>query len=153
MTRHRGYVEIDHGHRDLCGERRAKKLTSEEHLAMRKEASLSLLDNVFDWCRKRKEKYLPKDPLFLAIQYALNHEAALRVYCTDGRLAIDNNETERMLRLAAIGRRNGMFFGSAKRQGLNEFDYLVDLLDRLSDPSSEAELFEMRPDRRTPQKL
>jgi len=90
---------------------------------------------------------LPKDPLFLATQYALNHETALRVYCTDGRLAIDNNETERMLRLAAIGRKNWLFFGSAtggktgcilytilgsaRRHGLNEYEYLVDLLDLL----------------------
>jgi len=87
-------------------ERRAKKLTNEERQAMRKEEALPQLNNVFAWCRQHKEKYLPKDPLYLAMQYALNHEAALHVYCTDGRLAIDNNETERMLRLAAIGRKN-----------------------------------------------
>ena len=127
---------------------------------------MPLLDKVFDWCRQHKDKYLPKDPLFLACQYALNHEAALRVYCTDGRLAIDNNETERMLRLAAIGRKNWLFFGSAnggktgcilytilgsaRRHGLNEYEYLVDLLDRLSDLPSEAELFELLPDRWKP---
>ena len=144
-------------------ERRAKKLTSEKRLVIRQKESLPLLNKVFDWCRLHKDKYLPKDPLFLACQYALNHEAALRVYCTDGRLAIDNNETERMLRLAAIGRKNWLFFGSAnggktgcilytilgsaRRHGLNEYEYLVDLLDRLSDLTSEAELFELLPDR------
>jgi len=150
--------------RSLYGvERRAKKRTPDERMIMRQLESLTLLDQIFDWCRENKEKYLPKDPLFLAIQYLLNHEAALRVYCTDARLAIDNNETERMLRLAAIGRKNWMFFGndrggktgcilytilgSARRHGLNEFEYLFDLLDRLSDLSSEAELFHMLPDR------
>ena len=143
-------------------ERRAKKLTPDERLVMRQSESVAIMDQVFDWCRENKEKYLPKDPLFLAIQYLLNHEAALRVYCTDGRLAIDNNETERMLRLAAIGRKNWMFFGSdrggktgcilytilgsAQRHGINEYEYLVDLLDRLSDLSSNAELVELLPD-------
>jgi hypothetical protein len=42
--------------------------------------------------------------------------------------------------------------GSARRHGLNEFDYLVDLLDRLSDLPAEAELFNMLPDRWTPRK-
>lgn len=147
-------------------ERRAKKLTSDKRLIMRQQESLPLLNQVFDWCRENKENYLPKDPLFLACQYALNHEAALRVYTTDGRLAIDNNETERMLRLAAIGRKNRLFFGSAnggktgcilftilgsaRRHGLNEFEYLVDLLDRLSDLPRQAELFNLLPNRWTP---
>ena len=39
-----------------------------------------------------------------AIQYALNQEVALRCYCEDDRLEIDNNAAERMLRLIAIGR-------------------------------------------------
>jgi len=43
-------------------ERRAKKLTNEERLAMRKEESRPQLDKVFDWCRQHKEKYLPKAP-------------------------------------------------------------------------------------------
>ena len=146
--------------------RRAKELSSEERLAMRQNDSLPLLDNVFDWCRQHKDQYLPKDPLYLACQYALNHENALRVYATDGKLAIDNNETERMLRLAAIGRKNWLFFGSAnggktgcilytilgsaRRHGLNEFEYLVDLLERLSDLNSEDELVDLLPDRWKP---
>ena len=144
-------------------ERRAKKSTPDERWIMRQEESIPLMNKVFDWCRENKDKYLPKDPLYLAIQYLLNHEAALRVYCTDGRLVIDNNETERMLRLAAIGRKNWMFFGSerggktgcilytilasARRHGLNEFEYLFDILERLSDLSSEADILNMLPDR------
>ena len=36
---------------------------------------------------------------------------------------------------------------SARRHGINEYDDLVDLLDRRSDLHSEAELFELLPDR------
>ncbi len=34
-----------------------------------------------------------------AIRYALNQESVPRVFCTDGRLPIDNNPAERILRL------------------------------------------------------
>ena len=57
---------------------------------------------------------------------------------------------------SAIGGKTGCILdtilGSARRHGLNEFEYLVNLLDRLSDLSSQAELFNMLPDRWTPQK-
>ena len=42
----------------------------------------------------------------LAVEYLLNHEGALRAFCTDGRLEIDNNASERMLRQWAVGRKN-----------------------------------------------
>ena len=47
-----------------------------------------------------------------ACAYALSNEAALRRYCTDGRLAIDNNVSERTLREFVVGRKNWLFFGS-----------------------------------------
>ena len=62
---------------------------------------------------------------------------------------IDNNVSERALREYVIGRKNWLFFGSpeagkksavvmsvlssARRHKLNEYDYLVDVLYRLSD--------------------
>jgi len=117
----------------------------------RQSNSLPILDALFDLCRKCKNDplILPKSPLGQAVAYALNNEAALRVYCTDGRLNIDNNISERTLREFVIGRKNWLFFGSpeaakksatvmsvlssARRHGLNEWDYLVDVLYRLSD--------------------
>lgn len=88
------------------------------------------------------------------------------IYCTDGRLEIDNNGCERILRLPVIGRKNWMFYGSeaggrtgalwhsfmgsAIRHGLNEYEYILDVLDRLSDLPSQAEMFELLPDRWKP---
>ncbi|MCL2304566.1 MAG: transposase [Planctomycetaceae bacterium] len=101
----------------------------------------------------------------LACAYALNNEAALRLYCTDGRLNIDNNVAERALRSFVLGRKNWLFFGSpeagrksailmtvlssARRHGLNEFDYLVDVLYRLSDWNPKVDsMASLLPDRR-----
>ena len=147
-------------------ERKLKKATSDERHSARQQHATPVLNDIFDWCREHHNTFLPKDPLTGAIQYALNHEAALRRYCEDGRLEIDNNAAERILRLIAIGRKNWLFYGSerggrtgavlhsvlasAKRNGLNEYAYLCDVLDRLVDLSSEATLYDLLPDRWKP---
>ena len=94
---------------------------------------------------------------------SLGNETALRRYCTDGRLAIDNNVSERTLREFVVGRKNWLFFGSpeaahrsaivmsvlssARQHGLNEWDYLVDVLYRLSDLQTLDSLTDLFPDR------
>ena len=120
----------------------AFRSSDDERLAIRQQYAIPVLDDIFAWCREHCNKYLPKDPLSGAIHYALNHEVALRRYCDDGRLEIDNNAAERVLRLIAIGGKNWLFYGSerggrtgavlhsilarTKRSGLNEFVYLCD---------------------------
>ena len=47
-----------------------------------------------------------------AIMYALNLWPALKLYCDDGRIEIDNSAAERALRGAAISRRNYLFAGA-----------------------------------------
>jgi len=147
-------------------ERELKKMNAGERYAMRQLHAVPVLNDIFAWCREHQGKFLPKESLSGAIQYALNHEAALRRYCEDDRLEIDNNAAERALRLIAIGRKNWLFYGSerggrtgavlhsilasAKRNGLNEFEYLCDVLDRLADLGSQAELHDLLPDKWKP---
>jgi Transposase and inactivated derivatives len=145
-------------------EKRAKKMSAAERFTLREKESVPMLNTIFDWCRDKATKYdLPTDVLGKAIRYALNQESVLRVYCTDGRLPIDNNAAERILRLIAIGRKNWQFYGSANggktgavlhslmasahRHGLNEYEYLLDVLDRLSDLSATSEIEALLPDR------
>ena len=84
----------------------------------------------------------------------------LRRYTEDGRLEIDNNTSERTLRLGAIGRKNWMFLGSdqggetaailfsilanAKRYRIEPFAYVRALLVALS--SDEVDLESLLPD-------
>ena len=55
---------------------------------------------------------LPKSPLGSAVTYATNQWQALCRYADDGRLDIDNNRSERMLRHVAIGRKNWLAVGN-----------------------------------------
>jgi transposase len=144
-------------------ERQAKGFTVDKRLALRQCESVEILNRIFAWCRENKDKYVPKESMRTAIEYLLNNEAALRLFCTDGRLEIDNNACERMLRQWAVGRKNWLFFGnagggktasilvtilsSAHRHGLNEFEYLCDILARLSDLQSESAIRDLLPDR------
>jgi hypothetical protein len=139
--------------------------TIAERYSRRQKDSIPLLDKLFGLCRECSgdATILPKSRLGQACSYALGNEAALRRYCTDGRLSIDNNVSERTLREFVLGRKNWLFFGSpesahrsavvmtvlssARRHGLNEWDYLVDVLYRLSDLTTEGSLPELLPDR------
>ena len=49
-----------------------------------------------------------------AIDYSLRRWAALSRYATDGRLPIDNNPVENVIRPIAIGKKNGLFVGSER---------------------------------------
>jgi transposase/uncharacterized coiled-coil protein SlyX len=142
-----------------------KELTIEERWDRRRSDSVPILESLFSLCRECLDDplVLPKSPLGLACSYALNNETALRHYCTDGRLNIDNNVSERTLREFVIGRKNWLFFGSAaagrrsaivmsvlssaRRHGLNEWEYLVDILYRLSDWYPSDSLANLLPDR------
>jgi len=82
-----------------------------------------------------------------AIDYALKRWPALVRYCDDGRLPMDNNRIENLIRPWALGRKNGLFSGSlaagqraadimsllqtAKLNGHEPMAYLKDVLERL----------------------
>jgi hypothetical protein len=82
-------------------------------------------------------------------------------YVDDGRLSIDNNLAERLLRGIAVSRKNFLFLGSdrggdraaaiytivesAKLNGLNPEAYLAAVLDRLASGHSNHRLDELLP--------
>ena len=73
---------------------------------------MPLLTSLCQWLLAQKEQVLPKSPIAAAINYVLNQWEALSRYTTDGDLHIDNNISERTLKLIGIGRDNWLFVGS-----------------------------------------
>ena len=122
---------------------------------------MPILDRIEAKLDELTGRVLPKSALGKAVTYARNQWAALRRYTSDGRLTIDNNVSERTLRLQAIGRKNWEFLGSAeagpraavlftilagaKRHRLEPWAYLRDVLLRLS--AGETDLESLLPDR------
>jgi transposase len=142
-------------------EDRAREFTPEVRQALRELESVPILDRLEKYLDELSSRTLPKSALGKAITYARNQRAALRQYVRDGRLTIDNNLSERTLRLQAIGRKNWEFLGSeaagpraavlftivagAKRHRLEPWAYVRDLLLRLS--TGETDLEALLPDR------
>jgi transposase len=142
-------------------EDRARDFTAAQRQELRVRESVPILDRIEKSLDELSPRVLPKSALGKAITYARNQRAALRQYVSDGRLTIDNNVSERTLRLQAIGRKNWLFLGSegagpraavlftilagAKRHRLEPWAYVQDVLLRLS--AGETDLEPMLPDR------
>jgi transposase len=96
---------------------------------------------------KASGRHLPQSLLGTAMDYALGQWPTLETYLADGRVEIDNNLVENAIRPTAIGKKNWLFVGEAdagqrsaiiytvietcRRQGLNPYQYLRDVLNRL----------------------
>jgi transposase len=142
-------------------EDRGKTLASSDREALRAAEALPV------WQRMRElldgeaaAKALPKDKFAEALGYLRNHWNELQVYLSDGRLPIDNNETEQLMKQVAIGRKNWLFVGSvaageraadfltvvssAVRNHLDVWAYVKELLDRLL--AGDTDYAAMRPD-------
>jgi transposase len=116
-------------------------------LRMRQQKAVPLLASLQQWLLAQKAQVLPKSPIAAAINYVLNQWQALNRYTTDGDLHIDNNLSERTLKLVGIGRNNWLFVGSdkgghtaavlfsftatCKHLRIDTFAYLRDVLTRL----------------------
>ena len=82
--------------------------------ATRQAQAIPILNDLKAWLDATLVGALPKSALAAAARYVTNHWAAFVRYTEDGRLSIDNNLSERTLRLIAVGRSNWKFVGSAK---------------------------------------
>lgn len=122
---------------------------TEEHLAMRQARTLPVLQEMKTWLEQQKPLFPPKGPMGKAISYALNNWQALTRFLDDVNIPVDNNASERALRVIALGRKNFLFFGheqageniaglytlvaSCEAVGVNPVEYLTDVLIRIQD--------------------
>jgi len=112
------------------------------------------------------EKYPPRSQMHLAAQYFLNEWDGVVNIFQGGEYALDNNLIERVNRYISLSRHNSLFFGShggaenacifyslactCKLLHINFFEYMSDLLERVSDlqPNASYEVWrELLPDR------
>jgi hypothetical protein len=120
----------------------------EQRRAVRQAQSKPLLNALHAWMLQQRRRLPGKSTLGKALQYALSRWDALARYVEDGRLSIDNNLSERLLRGIAVTRKNYLFVGSdaggqraaivytiaetAKLNGLDPEAYIAAVLDRLA---------------------
>lgn len=90
----------------------ADLLGTTEHLEMRQTKSKSIMDAFHAWLLAEQERHPPRGAMGEAINYALGQWDELTLFLTDPHVPIDNNASERALRVAALGRKNFLFVGS-----------------------------------------
>jgi transposase len=136
-------------------------LAAEQRYAVRQARSRPLLEALHIWCDAQRRRLSGKTALGKAFQYALSRWDALNRYIEDGRLSIDNNLAERLLRGIAVSRKNFLFVGSdaggeraaviytliesAKLSGLDPERYLAVILDRMATAHPANRLGELLP--------
>jgi len=132
-----------------------------ERQAERQARSIPLLAALKTWMEAQRRRASGKTSLGKALRYALGRWDALARYAEDGRLAIDNNVAERLLRGIAVSRKNFLFIGSdqggeraailytlietAKLNGLHPEAYLAQVINRLARGHLASKLSELLP--------
>jgi transposase len=124
-------------------------LEAEAKLAHRGEYTKPLVEAFFTWLKQTviTQVLLPSNPFTQAARYALEREAALKVFLAYPNVPLDTNHLEREIRAIALGRRNWLFcwtevgaryvgivqslLASCRLQGVNPYVYLVDVLQRI----------------------
>jgi transposase len=135
-----------------------REQADEVRLRLRQRDSVPVLKKIKAWLDEQAKLVLPRSPMAEAIGYALNQWGALCIYAEHGFLDIDNNVSERALKLIALGRKNWLFvhndkFGKAyatlysliagaQRHGLDPEAYLRGVLAQVvTTPTSERSQF------------
>ena len=140
-------------------EDRGKSLSAEERLRLRQTEAVPIWAAMERWLAEVEQRttnvILPKSDFAKALQYVRNHGVELKRYLSDGRLPMDNNETEQLMKQVALGRKNWLFAGSveggernagfltlvssALRNDLDVWLYVKDVLDQLLSGSTDYE--------------
>lgn len=142
-------------------EDQAKAFSPEARVALRQEVAVPMWAELKEWLDSEAATgALPKSLLAKAVGYLRNQWDGLQTHLTDGRVPIDNNDVEQLMKQVALGRKNWLFVGSvdagqraanfltlvssAVRNDLDVWAYVKDVLDRLL--AGETDYAALRPD-------
>ncbi len=123
------------------------ELSVEKKLEIRKEKSLPVLAEIKEWLEEIRHNVVPKSQAGEAVIYTLNQWSSLSKVFERGDFAISNKFVENAIRPFSIGRKNWLFstsidganasamfysiISTAKANGLNPFEYLNNLFEKL----------------------
>ena len=137
-------------------ETRAKEYSPDQRQQLRARESSTILNSLRRWLDSPVvAEVLPKTDFGEALRYIRNHWSALNAYIKDGRIPIDNNEVEQLMRQVALGRKAWLFVSSvaggersakmmtlvssARRHDLDSRHYIQDILTQLLDGRTDHE--------------
>lgn len=135
---------------------------TDAHARLRNKESRAAMKRLRAWLDHHRDRYPPKGPLGKAISYAIDNWNELQLFLDDVNVPVDNNASERALRVVALGRKNFMFVGhenagqnlailyslmaTCEQHGVDPQAYLADVLVRI-DEHPNKRIDELLPDR------
>ena len=87
-------------------------LGSEQHRELRNNKSGPILSELRRYLVEQSSTHPPKSPMGKAIGYVINNWQELIRFIDDQQLPLDNNASERAIRIIALGRKNYLFAGN-----------------------------------------
>ena len=128
---------------------------------VRKANSRPLADELRRKIEAEQARHLPQSKLGEAVRYAVGQWSEFIVYLEEGRLEIDNNLIENVIRPAKLGLKNYLFIGNAEAGAstaliytllancaVHDLDpeiYLAEVIRRLSPTSTPEQIAELTP--------
>ncbi len=86
-------------------------LSAGERLAVRQEHSAPLIEAFEAWLRYQRFRLSAKSKLGEVLAYIANHWSGLKLFLDDGRIEMDSNAVENLIRPLALNRKNALFAG------------------------------------------
>ena len=110
------------------------KLFAVEHKArdwtelrrLRNEESRSLVEAILEWLQTQSEKAVPETNFYKAIKYCHDYWKGLTLFLIDARVPLSNNDVERGIRHAVMGRKNA--YGSRNHNGADVADIMYTII-------------------------
>lgn len=141
-------------------EDQCRYMEPDARLAFRQEHAAPIWTLLRSYLENEMSSVSTKEKIGEAKGYLLNQWDGLVKYLEDGRIPIDNNECEQLMKQVALGRKNWLFIGSvaagyrtadlmtlcssAIRNDLDVYAYIKDVLDQLL--SGSKDYASLRPD-------
>jgi len=137
-------------------EKQIRGASPEVRRATRQERSEPLVAELNVFVRAQRERLSPKSNMGKALAYLANHWEGLCVYLSDGRVEMDNNPVENLIRPLTLNRKNALFaghdegaqnwarlaslIGTCKLNGVEPFAYMKATLEALAAGHSNADI-------------
>lgn len=84
---------------------------ADERLTARREHVVPLVNAFGDWVEDHRAKVSAKSPMGAALRYIFKLWNGLSLFLEDGRIEVDSNNIERIIRPLALNRKNALFAG------------------------------------------
>ena len=135
--------------------------SAERRLAERQARSAPLVEAFGDWLKQQRARVSPKSRLGEKLAYIARHWDGLRLFLADGRVEMDSNNVENLIRPIALNRKNALFAGhdegaaawgriaslieTAKLNGVNPHTWLKASLEAIAAGHPNSRIDELLP--------